>query len=108
MRGQNARMSRLQRLAGSLEWPMAILALLVIPALVMEERALSPEVRTAGVVLNWIIWLGFCAEFVIRWSADRTSSFPRRQWFDLLLNLLTPPVGVPEAMQGIRSLRVLR
>jgi len=37
-------MSRLHRFAVSLEWPMAILALLVIPALVMEERALSPVV----------------------------------------------------------------
>jgi voltage-gated potassium channel len=101
-------MSRLQRIAQRTEAPMAVLALLVIPALVMEDRALTSEVRTAGVVLNWIIWLAFVAEFIVRWTAAGTASFPRRAWFDLLLIVLTPPFGVPDVVQGIRSLRVLR
>ena len=101
-------MSRLQRLVHKLEWSMVALALLVIPALVMEERAVTPQVRQTGIVLNWIIWVAFCAEFCVRWAADGRSSFPKRSWFDLLLIVLTPPFGVPEAMQGIRSLRVLR
>lgn len=83
--------SNLSHVVRSLEWPMAILALLIIPALVLEERALSPGLRTAGAVLNWVTWLGFCAEFLVRWAADRRASFPRRAWFDLLLILLTPP-----------------
>jgi voltage-gated potassium channel len=101
-------MSRLQRVARSIEVPMAVLALFVIPALVMEERALTSEVRTAGVVLNWIIWLAFVAEFIVRWTAAGTASFPRRAWFDLLLIVVTPPFGVPDAIQGMRTLRVLR
>jgi voltage-gated potassium channel len=101
-------MPRLSRLVRRLEWPMAILALLVIPALVMEERALTPGMRSAGVALNWLIWTAFLLEFVLRWIADGWASFARRAWFDLLLILLTPPFGVPDAMQGIRSLRVLR
>jgi voltage-gated potassium channel len=101
-------MPRLQRVSVVLEWPMAVLALLVIPALVMEERAVTPGLRLAGIVLNWVIWIGFCAEFAVRWAADGRASFPRRAWFDTLLIVLTPPFGVPEAMQGVRSLRVLR
>jgi voltage-gated potassium channel len=101
-------MPRLHQLARRLEWPMALLALLVIPALVMEERATAPEVRTAGVVLNWIIWVAFGGEFIVRWAADGKASFLRRSWFDVALIVLTPPFGVPEAMQGVRSLRVLR
>jgi len=74
---------------------MVIMALLVIPALVMEQRALTPQVRTTAVALNWIIWVAFCGEFTIRWAADGKASFPRRAWFDLLLIVVTPPFGVP-------------
>ena len=58
--------SRLQRIAKGLELPVALLALLVIPALVLEERAFRPEAHAVGVVLNWIVWLAFCLEFGIR------------------------------------------
>jgi voltage-gated potassium channel len=87
---------------------MGILALLVIPVLVMEDRATTPELRQAATVLNWIIWIAFVAEFTVKWAADRTLAFLRKAWFDFLLIVLTPPFGVPEMMQGIRSLRVLR
>ena len=100
--------NRLHKAIQAIEWPMGVLALLVIPVLVMEDRATSPELRDAARAINWIIWVAFAAEFVLRWAADRTRSFPRRAWFDLLLIVLTPPFGVPDAMQGIRSLRLLR
>jgi voltage-gated potassium channel len=87
---------------------MAFLALLVIPVLVMEERATTPELRHGAVIVNWIIWLAFVAEFGVRWAADRTLAYPRRAWFDLLLIIVTPPFGVPNALQGVRSLRLLR
>src|SRR3712207_5870522 len=96
------------RLQLALEWPLAILALLVIPVLIIEERAVSAEWRTAAQVLNWIIWLAFCADFLIRWGAERRWRFLRSAWFDLALIVLTPPFAVPEPMQGARSVRVLR
>lgn len=97
-----------QRAVRRFEWPMALLALLVIPVLVMEDRATTPELRQIAIIVNWIIWLAFVAEFGLGWLADRTLAFPRRAWFDLLLIVVTPPFGVPDAMQGIRSLRLLR
>jgi voltage-gated potassium channel len=100
--------TRLERLVRALEWPLAVLALLVIPVLVMEERATTPEIRQLAVVVNWVIWIAFAGDFAVRWAADGTRSYPRRAWFDLLLIVLTPPVGVPEVMQGVRSLRLLR
>ncbi len=100
--------TRLERLVRLLEWPLVVLALLVIPVLVMEERATTVEIRELAVFANWVIWIAFAAEFVVRWAADGTRSYPRKAWFDLLLIAITPPIGVPEAMQGIRSLRVLR
>ena len=87
---------------------MVILALLVIPALIMEEQSTTPELRQVAAIVNWIIWLAFTAEFAVRWAADRTLRFLRKEWFDLMLIVLTPPWGVPVAMQGIRSLRLLR
>lgn len=100
--------TRLHRIVRKLEWPMAFLALLVIPVLVMEDRATTTELRHGAVIVNWIIWLAFVAEFGVKWAADRTLGYLHRAWFDLLLILLTPPFGVPNAMQGIRSLRLLR
>ena len=100
--------TQLQRAVKALEWPMAILAVLVIPVIVMEDRATTPELREIAMAINWVIWIAFAAEFVLRWADDRTWSFPRKAWFDLLLIVLTPPFAVPDAMQGIRSLRLLR
>jgi voltage-gated potassium channel len=106
----NAPMSetRLQRTVRRFEWPMALLALLVIPVLVMEDRATTPELREVARIVNWVIWILFVVEFGVQWAADRTAAFLRRAWFDVLLIVLTPPFGVPDAMQGIRSLRLLR
>jgi voltage-gated potassium channel len=95
------------RVQATLEWSLAFLALLVIPVLVVEDRAASAEVRSAARTLNWVIWLAFAADFLIRWATDRRWRFLRESWFDLILILLTPPV-LPESLQGIRALRVLR
>lgn len=95
------------RLQTALEWSLAFLALLVIPVLVVEDRATSPALRYAAAVLNWVIWLAFAADFGIRWAADRRWRFVRENWFDVALIVLTPPV-LPESLQSIRALRVLR
>jgi voltage-gated potassium channel len=99
---------QLDRIIRRLEWPVALLALLVIPALVMEERATSPEIRQTAVAINWVVWMVFVVEFGLRWAADRTLDFPCRAWFDLLLIVVSPPFAVPETLQGARTLRVLR
>jgi hypothetical protein len=93
-------MNNVGRIPRAFEWLMAALAILVIPALVLERRAPTPEIRTAALVLNWVIWLAFVIEFVVRWIADGRRSFPRRAWFDVVLIAVTPPIGVPDSMQG--------
>lgn len=100
--------ARLVRLADALEWPVALLALLIVPALVLEERATDPRLREASYITNWIVWLAFVAEFAIRWAAARRLRFVREAWFDLVLIVVSPPFLVPSALQGTRSLRLVR
>ena len=98
----------LARLQRGLEWPLAFLALLVVPALLVEERATNPALREAAVAVNWAVWIAFCLDFVLSWANERRWLRSRRAWFDLVLIVLTPPFLVPEGVQGLRSLRALR
>lgn len=101
--------SRLDRFASLLEWPMAILALAVVPALVIESTATTPAVQMAAEVVNWFIWIAFCVELVVRTAlAERRLRFLRRAWFDIAIIVISPPFLVPTIMEGARSLRALR
>jgi voltage-gated potassium channel len=92
----------------ALEWPMAVLALVTVPALVLEYRATDPRLREAAYVLNWIVWLAFCGEFALRWVARGSTKFLREAWFDLLLIVVSPPFFVPDYLQSLRGVRALR
>jgi voltage-gated potassium channel len=101
--------ARFERIEHGTDLPMAILALLIVPALILEERAQSAGVRQIALGLNWIVWLAFCGEFVGKLAfAPSRWDFVRRSWFDLLLIVLSPPFLVPTAMQGARAVRALR
>ena len=97
--------ARLQR---TLEWPMALLALAVIPTMVVENRASTETVRNAALLFNWIIWLAFVLELLAKlaFATDRVECL-RRSWFELTLIVVAPPF-VPDALQSARTLRVLR
>ena len=53
------RFERFERFA---DLPMAFLALLIVPAIIVEDRAQNEYLREAASTLNWIVWLAFCAE----------------------------------------------
>jgi voltage-gated potassium channel len=89
---------RYQRLTRAFEWPMAILALAVIPALLLDNGAATPRTHAIASAANWIIWLAFCAEFGARFAlAPDRQRFVRRSWSDLLIIVVSPPFGVPES-----------
>jgi len=104
----SSRAARWMRLAEWLEWPVAFLALLIVPALVLEEHATDPRLREAAYVTNWVVWIAFCVEFAIRWAAQPRLRFLREAWFDLGVIAISPPFLVPDALQGARSLRLVR
>lgn len=90
------------------EWPMAVLALAVIPALLLDDGT-SPVLHTVATTTNWIVWLAFCAEFLILLVlAPAKRQFVREAWLDLIIIVVSPPFAVPETWQGLRAARALR
>ena len=106
--GLEPRRAAFDRFSRAVEWPIAVLALLVVPALILEDSE-NPAVAATALTINWTIWLGFCAEYLVKLGlAPDRRLFVRRAWVDLLIILLSPPFLVPEPLQATRSLRVLR
>lgn len=84
-----------------------VLALLVIPAIVLEEAS-ADWLRALALGLNVIIWIGFAVElaFVLRVSRHRGRTL-RAHWLDAAIVVLSVPV-MPAFLQGTRALRLLR
>jgi voltage-gated potassium channel len=98
-----------ERTSRYLEWPMAILALAVVPALVLETRGSTAEIQEVAYVANWLIWLAFCAEFVIKlWLAPRRLQYVRSAVSDLVIIGLSPPFLPWALLQSVRSIRAVR
>src|SRR5437867_10591076 len=109
MSEHQAAKARFERIERATDMPMAVLALLIVPALILEERAQSAGVRQIASGLNWIVWLAFCVEFVGKLAfAPSRRAFIRNSWFDLLIIVLSPPFLVPDAFQGVRAVRAVR
>ena len=103
------RQATYDRITARVEWPMAILALLLLLALIVENQATSPLLQTAAGVTNWVVWLAFCAEYVTKlWVTPNRVGYVRAAWFDLLIILLSPPFLVPTYMEGTRTVRAVR
>jgi voltage-gated potassium channel len=100
---------RLERVLRACDVPMGLLALAVVPAIVLEDRATDPLLRSIANGVNWFVWLAFCGEFVAGLVLARERlRFVRRNWFDLAIILLSPPFLVPQELEGLRALRVVR
>jgi voltage-gated potassium channel len=97
------------RAAGTRLEPLtSVLALLVIPALIIEARATAPEPQLLANVFNWIVWLAFCLEFGCFFLADPGWRVVRQRWLDVAIIVLAPPFLVPESMQSARAARAVR
>jgi len=103
------RAERFDRFVRATELPLALLALLIVPALMLEDRAQTWQLRDLALAINWFVWLAFCVEYAGKlalspnWRAQVVHG-----WFDLLIIVLSPPFLVPQALQGARAIRVLR
>jgi voltage-gated potassium channel len=91
--------ARFDRFVAWTELPVAVLALLVAPALVVEGHAKTAAVRELARGVNWIIWLAFCGEYVtkVTLTPDRRR-YVRDAWIDLLIVVLSVPVPFSGAL----------
>jgi len=104
----NAR-ERFERVERATDLPLALLALLIVPALVLEDRADGAVLRQVAHSLNWIVWLAFVAEYFGKLLiAQSRRDYARRAWFDLLIIALSPPFLVPDVLQSFRAVRIIR
>jgi len=100
---------RFERFERFTDLPMAFLALLIVPAIIVEDRAQNAYLREAASTLNWIVWLAFCAEYLTKLAlAPSRREHAKNAWFDLLIIVLSPPFLVPDALQGTRAVRAVR
>ena len=103
------REERLRQFVRWSEWPLALLALAIIPSMLLDEYDPGAAVHRWTEAINWIVWLAFCAELVVKaWLSHDAKHFFRHAWFDLLIVVLSPPFLGPEYLQGVRTLRVAR
>jgi len=96
------------RISAAFKWPILIAALLVVPAVAIENSGLGSGWRDAARMLNWLIWSAFAMEFFALLAVTPN----RLRWLrthplDVAIVILTPPFG-PAALQSARALRLLR
>ncbi len=105
----DGRQVRYARVARALAWPIGILALAVVPAILLEETATDPVLLRVASIVNWVVWVAFCVEYVVRLRlAPSKAQFVRAAWMDLAIIALSPAFLVPDAMEPIKGLRALR
>jgi voltage-gated potassium channel len=99
---------RAERMQQRLEWPMLGVALLVIPAIVIEQSSLGDPWDTVAAVINWITWLAFLAEaLTMLYLVDNRWQWIRSHPLEVAIVTLTPPF-LPASLQAARIFRLLR
>jgi voltage-gated potassium channel len=107
-RGPSEAEARAVRVERCFEIPMLVAALLVIPAIVIEESDLAEPWPTVASATNWAIWLAFAAELVVMlWVVPSRKAWLAGHPLEVVIVVLTPPF-ISSLFQGIRLLRLLR
>ncbi len=91
------------------DWATFFLALLLVPALLLEETSTDPGIVGLATGLNAAIWLAFTLDYAVDlWRAADRPHYIRHHWADLALIVVSPPLFVPPEAQALRVLRALR
>lgn len=96
------------RAAHAVEPVASFLAVLIIPALIIEARTTDAQLLQVAHVINWVVWIVFCVEFALFFVAEPGWGTVKRRWLDLAVIVVSPPFLVPDAMEAARSARLVR
>ena len=91
------------------ELPMAILALVFVPLLIIPlVMDLADTVETALLAADWAIWAAFALELAVKtYLAPKRGRYLRTHWFDVLL-VVVPFLRPLRVVRSARALRVAR
>lgn len=99
----------LRRFEEATEWPLLILALVMVPLLFIQF-AMNPadETDTAIEGVLWMIWAIFAVELSIRtFLAQRKVRYLARHWYDVLI-VVVPFLRPLRIARSARAMRLLR
>jgi voltage-gated potassium channel len=100
---------QLQRFVRLSEWPLALLALAIIPSLLLDDHSRGAGFHEWSEILNWVVWLAFLGELAVKaWLSHDAKSFLRHSWLDIVIVVFSPPFFGPEYLQGLRVFRGVR
>lgn len=86
--------------------PLLVLALLTIPLVLVPALVeLPPSVDSAFLAADWMIWMAFAAEYLLRFSLAVDH---RRYFREHLLDLLFVVLPMLRPLRAVRALRALR
>jgi voltage-gated potassium channel len=99
---------RARRLEHRLEWPMLIAALLVVPAIAIEQSEAGEPWSTIALAINWLTWLAFLTEAALMLAVvDGRWRWIRDHPLEVAIVIVTPPF-LPASLQAARAFRLLR
>lgn len=94
-----------------IEKPMIILSLLIIPILLVELGIVTtnPTYMSVAAIIDDFIWFIFLFEYLLLVSLhSNKTQYTKKNWLNVLILLVSPPVLSPPSFASARSLRVLR
>jgi voltage-gated potassium channel len=107
----NSRDAIAEKIEQKIEKPMIILALLIIPVLLVEFGFVTtnPSYITLASLVDDLIWFIFFFEYLLLVSlySDKLV-YTKRNWLNILILVVSPPVISPTSFASIRALRSLR
>jgi voltage-gated potassium channel len=97
-----------QRVKRRFEIPVLIAALLVVPVIIIEQRAASEAWLRVANIANWAIWAAFFLEYVTVVSlVDNRWRYTKSAWLDVFIVVVSFPL-LPALFAGSRLLRLTR
>ncbi|MDP2218334.1 MAG: potassium channel family protein [Methanolobus sp.] len=100
-----------RRIEKKIEKPMILLSLLIIPVLLVELGIVTNNQRyiSFATLIDDIIWFIFLLEYLLLVSLSSNKiEYTKKNWFNVLIILITPPIIFPSSFASLRTLRALR